>query len=381
MSRRLLYITHHQLNQNNGGANASKGFLHCLASLFDEGTVMCHNMKDAKSFIPQHLVYMPLIDHRSKVRKLVDMYRGIINGYYYFVREHLKDQHYDVVVIDHTFSGAGLAAFIKDTGAKLITIHHNVERDYLRDNSKEKPLLYRWPFLHYSIKAEKESLQYSNVCLTVTKHDAQVFRSWDINSHIHHWGIFAYQPIADKVFKQKPIGYTFIITGSLYFEQSLRPIIAFIRHYWPLVRQHCPQATLIIAGRNPSVALQEVCAGTTGITIIANPANMESVVSKADYYLCPINTGSGLKLRLFDGLKQGLPVLCHDVAANGYEALAEKGCLFTYHDEPSFMTALDSMLSTTVIPANVFGTYQDVFSPETGINRLHSILQKENIIT
>ena len=143
MKQRLLYITHHQLDQNNGGCNASKGFLRCFAALFDEGTVISHDMADASLYIPSHFKFCPMQDSRSKVRKLLDMYRGAISGHYYFVREHLKEHQYDVVVIDHSFTGAGLPEYIKSTGAKLITIHHNVERDYLRDNSKEKPLLYR----------------------------------------------------------------------------------------------------------------------------------------------------------------------------------------------------------------------------------------------
>ena len=44
MNRRLLFITHHKLDDNNGGANASKGFLHCFARLFDDCTLICHTM-------------------------------------------------------------------------------------------------------------------------------------------------------------------------------------------------------------------------------------------------------------------------------------------------------------------------------------------------
>ena len=380
MKQRLLYITHHKLDDNNGGCNASKGFLHCFASLFDEGAVICHSMAKPSPYIPSTFKYYPMHDSRSKLRKFIDMYRGAISGHYYFVRQHLKEHHYDVVVIDHTFTGAGLSEYIKSTGAKLITIHHNVERDYLRDNGKERPLLYRFPFLYYCRKAEKDCLQNSDVNLTVTERDASVFRSWYPDIHVYNWGICEYRPIEEKEFTPKPKGQTFVITGSLYFEQSLVPIIDFIHDYWPLVLQHFPQAQLLIAGRNPSPALLELCAATEGITVIANPDDMGAVVRKADYYICPIHTGSGLKLRIFDGLKEGLLILCHDVAAAGYEPLAANGCLFAYHDKQTFVEALCSMTDANATPQTVYQTFKDTFSMQHGQTKLAGILHQEHII-
>lgn len=376
MKQRLLYITHHQLDQNNGGCNASKGFLRCFAALFDEGTVISHDMADASPYIPSHFQFCPMQDSRSKVRKLLDMYRGAISGHYYFVREHLKEHQYDVVVIDHSFTGAGLPEYIKSTGAKLITIHHNVERDYLRDNSKEKPLLYRLPYLYYRRKAERDCLRHSDVNLTVTAHDAEVFRSWYPGIHVYPWGIFEHQDTPRPVFEPPKDKHTFVITGSLYFRQSLLPIIDFVRRYWALVLQAHPDAKLIIAGRNPAAELLKVGAETTGVTIIPNPEKVVHVVHLANYYVCPIYSGSGLKLRLFDGLRLGLPVLCHEVAANGYEKVKESGFLFTYHDEASFSEALQKLSSASIDPEKVFQSFQDTFSLSNGIKRLQNILQE-----
>ena len=380
MKQKLLYITHHKLDDNNGGCNASKGFLHCFASLFDESTVICHSMDDPSPYIPSNFTYCPMQDKRSKIRKLFDMYRGAISGHYYFVRQHLKKHQYDVVVIDHTFTGAGLSRYIKSTGAKLITIHHNVERDYLRDNGKEKPLLYRFPFLYYCRKSERDCLQNSDINLTVTERDASIFRSWYPDIHVFSWGIFEYRPIEDKAFEPKPKGQTFVITGSLHFEQSLVPIMDFIRDYWPLVRKELPQAQLLIAGRNPSPALLDVCTSTKGIIVIANPDDMGAVVRKADYYICPIHAGSGLKLRIFDGLKQGLLILCHNVAAAGYEPLAANHCLYAYHDAQTFQEALGRMIAADITPQTVYQTFKDTFSLQHGQNRLAKILQQEHII-
>ena len=379
MNKRLLIITHHKLNENNGGCNASKGFVHCLASLFDECAIISPEIHPTEPYIPKDFKYYPLHDTRSKARKFFDMYRGRISGLYYAVKEHLKNHRYDVVVIDHSFSGAGISSYIKSTGAKLITIHHNVERDYLRDNSKERPVFYRYPFLYFSKKAEIDSLRNSDINLTVTERDAQVFRSWFSNICVHNWGIFEYLPIQDKIFTPKPRRNTFVITGSLCFEQSLLPIKDFIKCYWQLVQQNVPDARLLIAGRNPSEELFRLSASKEGIEIIPNPMNMAEVVQQADFYICPVFAGSGLKLRVFDGLKQGLPVLCHEVSAAGYEIIAERNCLFPYNDEETFIASLKAMLSAGVSQEDVYQAYKETFSLEAGKKRIKEILEKEKI--
>ena len=116
------------------------------------------------------------------------------------------------------------------------------------------------------------------------------------------------------------------------------------------------------------------------ITIVPNPEDMAAVVRQADYYICPISAGSGMKLRIYDGLKEGLPILCHEVSVSGYEYIAKAGCLFAYHDESSFSASLNDTLHCTLSRQQVYDSFCKEFSLQTGISRLHNILQQENII-
>ncbi len=381
--KRLLIITRHRLHENNGGANATKGFIHCLASIFDDCSLICPAFEgDATLYIPANVKLYPYHDQRSRITKGLDVWRGKICANEPYVKRHLKDHAYDIIVVDHSFAGALLVNAIKDTGAKMITIHHNVERDYQHDNRKEYSILFRWPYIHYAQKAEKECLQYSDINLTLTEKDALEFKSWypDRDMHLYPWGTFDYRPMEDKTLSPKHKEPHFIITGSLYFMQSLNPIMEFIQHYWPLVKDVCHEARLTIAGRNPSQILYKTCKDDNSITIIPNPDDMAALVSQANYYICPINAGSGLKLRVMDGLKQGLPVLCHQISAAGYEPLEIAGCVYSYHNEESFGKKLHQLLTSEMDPNIVYQTFKKCFSLETGISRLNDILLQENIL-
>lgn len=383
MSKRLLFITCHRLDQNNGGANASKGFLRCMAPLFDECSIIYPEFDDTAGYIPPKFRRYPCHDSRPRWQKGLDMYRGVVGALFYCVRHHLSKHRYDIIIIDHSASATGLIPVLKATGALLVTIHHNVERDYLHDNSHERPISYRLPYNHFACKAERDCLTTSHVNLTLTAHDAATFASWypRHNLHLHPLGIFEYRPIVNRTFTPKPkAGHSFAVTGSLCFIQSLVPITEFLHRYWPLIRHQYPDARLTIAGRDPSAALIAECRSHDDITIVPNPVDISACVSTADYYICPIHKGSGLKLRIMDALRQGLLVLCHEVSASGYECMAASGCLFTYHDESTFLASLQHMMNSHATPADVYRTFQDNYSTEVGTRRLQQILQEENII-
>lgn len=380
MTKRLLIITRHRLNENNGGSNASKGVVHCFAELFEHGSIIYPEFEDADKYIPHNFKRFPCHDDRSRIRKGLDCYRGILSPLSSFTKAHLVTNFYDIIVIDHSFIAADLIETIKASGATTITIHHNVERDYQHDNRKDYSMLFRWPYIHFAMKAERNCLQMSDLNLTVTEHDAKVFKSWYHDICVYNWGIYEFQPIPNRVFTKKEQKKVFIITGSLYFMQSRLPILEFICRYWPIVKEKHPDSHLIIAGRNPAKDILEKCAKDSTISIIPNPKDIASLVQHANYYICPINTGSGRKVRIMDGLKQGLPVLCHEVSLSGYECMLSSNCLFVYHDENSFKISLEEILSSTPSPNKVYQTYQANFSSEAGIKRLRSILKQENIL-
>ena len=90
--------------------------------------------------------------------------------------------------------------------------------------------------------------------------------------------------------------------------------------------------------------------------------------------LCPTALGSGLKLRIMDGLKTGMPVLTHYVSLRGYEPFLDR-FVFSYADAESFRTALRKMKSISWNREEIIRAYKDVFSFEAGVERLRKIVQ------
>ena len=375
---RYLFITRHYLDESSGGSNASKGFIWSLSNVVDDMTLIYpeHDNFDSKAYIPETVKLLPVYDQRSNIQKGLDMYRGRVHRFCDYVKHHLEDNRYDVVVIDHSFTAIGVIQNVKKSGAKIITIHHNVEADYLKDN--EPSWSYRIPYDYFVKKGERDALKLSDINLTLTDDDANKFRSWypkrDLN--LHTIGICEYKSTVTKHFETTSFNNIFVISGSLCFKQSVVPIIDFINRYFPIMEEVCPGCKLIITGRNPNKIIKKICDIHPNIELVPSPKDIDAVIKKASIYICPICAGSGIKLRVMDGLKRGMSVLCHEVSASGYEKIIEAGYMFTYRDNKSFKDSLYNIINTNISPNDVYDKYLECFSLTAGTKRLMTILEE-----
>lgn len=165
----------------------------------------------------------------------------------------------------------------------------------------------------------------------------------------------------------------YIITGNLSSPQNVACILPWLRHYGPALFSADSDAQLTLAGKYPDSTLVEA-ASALGANVIASPPDMKPLLSEADIYICPSDNGSGIKLRVMDGLGAGLPVIAHKSALRGYEAFDGAG-IFTYHDIDSFIEAISKCRDWDYDREDLRKRYLEVFSFPSGVERLRSILE------
>lgn len=381
---KALIITRHYLDQNLGGPNCSKAFVKAISSIYEDCTLIYpeHNdyVTDMSFITNKTLKLKPCYDNRSKIRKCFDMYRGHIHRFGKFVKIFLRRNIFDVIFIDHSFTASSgvLNAAVK-SGSKIVTLHHNVESKYIKDN--EQSILFRLPYNYFSLKAECDAIQMSDLNLTLTLSDKEFLS----NNYKNKRGSFSVVGIFEYITTKTQEKTTtkddvFVISGAMNAMQTITAVTDFIEHYVPLLNNLCPNNKLIITGRNPSESIHAAAKPFSNISIVPNPEDIMSVIKKGSYYICPLYTGSGLKLRIMDGLRLGLPVLAHDVSCRGYETIMENGCMFSYTDAESFVTGLKRILATKISQEKVQECFSSYFSYEAGEKRLKEILSTYKLL-
>lgn len=369
---RILFITHHYLDGVGGGTFASKAFVNAFAEIFYDVTLLFPiKDQDRSTDLSDSIRKKPVTYNIPKWKKFIHMLSGKTHRYYAAFQEIITKETFDYVVFDNSCVSFGLIDLAHKYKAKVITIHHNYEYEYKRDSSNKllKPLI-----LYWVKRYERESLQKSDLNLTLTQQDKLLFQN---NYHlsgdnIKVLGCFEYK---DKNYHHinhsKP--YSFVITGNLSAKQTKESLIPWLKEYYPILQKIIPSHQLTIAGKKPSTEIKSLCKNLK-IELIDTPPSMDEILNNARYYICPTALGGGIKLRVMDGLSHGLPVITHKVSARGYDVFKDK-FVFEYNDTKSFLEALKRLISSKYKSNELLHEYKNIFSFKAGCNRLKEIIE------
>lgn len=376
----VLYICYHNpFGTKGGGPMASHAYLRAFAKIShgDIDLVCSGNLVNevSKDFKYKNIYFAP---ERTKLEKLSSVFTGYMSRYVPIVKQILlkHPQKYNLIVFDHSNIAGPLIELANKYGAKTITIHHNYEKEYFSDNNRG---LYKLLYLHHVVRWEAKAYQKSSLNLFLTKQDMEIFSKVYGNSHGKNAVIGAFE-FSDY---RRPIIYprtdkqlTFAITGSLGNYQTTDAVKFFFTDLYHYLPDDCK---IVIAGRNPSPKVIDLCSSHKNVVLLPNPTDMDEVVSKADVYICATRIGGGLKLRVMDGLRNGLPVITHSCSARGFDAFEGLPIFKVYNTPMEFGQKLSELLSIynsgTFDKEKVMNIYKNNFSYDAGSSRLLSIIE------
>ena len=390
---KVLFFTHHFLDDNSGGSFASRAYINAFTEISDSCMLLYPDSgKSISKFINKKCILKGVKYERSNVGKVIDYYRGRIHRYTDIIIPQIQEFQPDIVVFDNSRTTAGILKIAKKTGLKIITIHHNYEMEYYKGTKQF--IAWRYPFMHYMKEAESTAVLYSDLNLTLTDEDIrllQIHYDPQKTKKIVKLGSFESATTAmsmNKTVKEiHPIqknGLCFVITGTLGSHQTEVSVIPFLENEYPELLKLIPGSKLIIAGHHPSNKLKNVCSKFPFVHLIADPENMQEIIDQADVYICPTCVGGGLKLRIMDGLKAGLPVITHEVSARGYSEFSKANSMFIYHNTETFRESVNRLVEEinkgNLNNEKIRNLYKSVFSFESGVKRLKEIMYQNELI-
>lgn len=378
---KTLFITHHYLSTPGGGAFASRAYINAFAELSEHMTLL-YPVKEGQNLfegLKAGTDLCPVAYDKSKVLKLIHLLKGKVHRYFDTAPALILSGKFDTVVFDTSLVSYRLIALAKRKGLKTIVIHHNYQYEYFRDNVSG-PLKY--PTLFWCRRYEAEAVANADLNLTLTPDDARLLCEayGHRGDNFRVLGTFESLPsVLPGTKARNSYGLRrFTITGSLADPQTERSLIPWIGEFYPVLKSIFPEAELTVAGRNPSPELRFACE-KAGIRLIPSPVSMDPIMEESDCYICPTSLGGGLKLRVMDGLRWGLPVLAHKKSARGYEHFIEHGCMLQYDDLDSFRKALEKLSRLKLAKKDICGLYDEIFSFRAGVERLDEILRNSAI--
>lgn len=372
---RILFITHHYLTSPGGGSYASRANINAFARNCDRMTLLYPVSSTENLFdgIEPNIEAIPVEYSSPKIVKLWNLICGRVHRYLSVAKRIGREREFDVVVFDTSMVSFGLIDFFKKKGCRIITIHHNWQYEFFRDNTSW-PM--RIPVLFWCRKYEGEAVRKSDLNLTLTMQDIDLLSKTYCNgdkSDFRLLGTFEHMSRPEVALPSYNSScHRFVITGDLGAIQTRRSLMPWLKSCFPILKDVFPDLKLTIAGKNPDRELSEIC-DELGVGLVADPPNVDDILADADCYICPVCYGGGIKLRIMDGVKMGMPVIAHAVSARGYEKFLNK-TLFQYSDEESFREAALRLKALQLDRSQIKSSYREWFSFESGVSRVAEIL-------
>lgn len=114
-------------------------------------------------------------------------------------------------------------------------------------------------------------------------------------------------------------GATLVFVGAMSYGPNVAAMQWFCADVLPRVRARCPEARLLIVGRDPSPSVRELADGSS-IVVTGEVDDVRPYLDSATVFVAPMVSGSGIKNKVLEAMSMALPVVATPLAVEGLAA-------------------------------------------------------------
>jgi glycosyltransferase involved in cell wall biosynthesis len=238
------------------------------------------------------------------------------------VRNLLKEKSYRYIFLDHILV-FHLIQLVRNyqNSAKIILIEHNIEYQNFNEQIRYSPgILQKWKNYLLSLgmrRFELQSLLHSDYTLFISEQDrssAQKALEQELKSAVLP-PYFPYKQVKTTGdLEQKT--YRLLILGSMWWYPNVQGTQWFIEEVFQPLKERDKRYTLYIVGKDPVQELLKYASDSIVLTGIV--PSVDEYIKTCDFLIVPNFSGGGVKIKIYEGIMKGIPVLARPESLTGY---------------------------------------------------------------
>jgi len=236
------------------------------------------------------------------------------------IKSLLSQDSFDVVHID-TISLCVYADLFH--GLPMVLNHHNFESAMLkaRSETESNPLksLYFRNEAAQLKKSESYYCRLADINITCSEDDGKAMQI----AFGHGQFLTVPNGVDISYFFPKPsmevIEESIVIVGGLSWYPNREAVEYFIRQIWPILKKRIPKMRVDVIGRGPTDEMLKLAETDEFFHVHGFVDDVRDYLWQAQFYLCPIKTGGGTKLKILDALASGCCIIADTFACKGIE--------------------------------------------------------------
>ncbi len=234
------------------------------------------------------------------------------------IRRILSQTEFDVVYIDHL----GMAVYLPlvrrlAPRARFVLEQHNVESDFFAQYAERQTN----PVKRAVARSEHETarrweiatMKKVDAVVAISTSDADAFRAMaGVDAHV----VPQVMPLSRRPWtsgRKKRLVYL----GNLTWHPNVEGLDWFVQEVWPHVRANAPDAVLDIGGSGLPPGTVPEKWRAAGVNVVGFVADLEVFYEGAVGFLAPILGGSGVRIKVLEAFRAGLPLVTTDAGALG----------------------------------------------------------------
>ena len=107
-----------------------------------------------------------------------------------------------------------------------------------------------------------------------------------------------------------------LLSGNLGYRPTVRGALWFAREVWPRLRAAVPDARWVLAGARPAAEIRRLDR-IPGVKVRADVPDLAMFFTDSRVAIAPMDSGSGVPMKVLEAMAAGLPAVVHPWAAEG----------------------------------------------------------------
>lgn len=372
---KILYILKHNPWGIGGGCYACRNYLELFSEIFKDAhfdVLICDEyLKNVKLTDFANCRFIPVVP-RSRFGKYMSPLTGVLHRHNDVAKQMIAENDYDYCIFDHNSIAGSLVDDCRKAGIKTIVLNHNCEQEYFRDNNSWIKNLLLLPVVR---RNERHSYKECDYNIFLTEEDEATFKKLYGSSETKCivGGCFLRKGEKINVEDDRPFDKEnpkIVISGTMGNVQNLDGINYFLDELYPVLPKY---VDIVLTGKNPPAALIDKVSKYKNVTVIANPKDILKIINGCDIFVCPARLGGGIKIRIMDGMRCGLPIIAHKISARGYTYFNKKGYLYNFKNANEFSVAFNDVIEKIKNSTNLRHEIIDSCKTMTFENKLMDI--------
>ena len=258
----------------------------------------------------------------------------------YAITAAMRSERFDAIYIDHLGMTAylplirSLARKVRGKRARIVLEQHNVESDFFKQFADKKSGLLKFAATEEwkaSARYEKRMLKEADAVVAISSTDKDAFdRMTSERGESGERGTPAFSTVVPQVVTYKKTEWrgaegnhpSLVYIGNLGWHPNVEGLDWFAEKVWPLVRAKNPNITLRIGGSGLSLDAEgkpKIPAAwkREGIECVGFVDDLNAFYKGAAAFIAPILGGSGVRIKVLEAFRAGMPLITTTEGALG----------------------------------------------------------------